>query len=249
MEVSMPDDANRPTLDRRLFSRPRDVIEAEQKRHDRAYLHGILAALGALVVGGALAFWITHSPFLRGISDWAVTLLCVVLIGGPLCAAFVLVARAPPAPFDALDEGSYVMDKKQAQWRVMLASQSILILTFAVEAVGLWPMRAHSWLFAAPFLALTLVMVFFVVVALYVRLGWMNPDLRLFLDDEVTRSFRARAQKLGYLLLLFIFLGLSAVARINPQAAVRYMPLGLALGCALPIFYFVYLDWQASRSG
>lgn len=246
----MSDHAGRASLNRRLFSRPADVVAAEQKRHDRALTRGLIAFFCAMVIGGGLACFITYGPMLRGVHGLQNILACLVFVV-PLLVSFTMLARVPPPPFEVLGDANRDMDKKLAVWRVTLASQSFFFALLGGETFWFWPRanRLHGWLFLLPSVVPMLCMVFLVVMALYIRPGWLNADLHRFLDDEVTRSFRARAQRLGYLLLLFILMGLGVLARINPQAAAQFMPLGLALGGALPILYFVYLDWQASRSG
>jgi len=245
----MSDDAGKPSLERRLFSRPRAVIEAEQKRHDRAQRRGMMAAFAALFGGGGASFLIARIPMVRAMGDWPVILICLVLIGGPLAAAFLFLARVPPKPFDAQDDTTAQIDKKQAAWRTMLASQIFMFGLFVGEMAWLpHSQRLPGWITVGPVLAMMLLMIFFVVLALYARPAWMR-DFNLSLDDEVTRSFRARAKGLGYFLLLIVLMGFCILARLDPVAAARFMPLGLVVGCAMPVFYFVYLDWRASVSG
>lgn len=246
----MPEQTSRPTLNRRLLSRPADIVAAEQKRHDRALTRGLIAFFSALVIGGGLAFFITYGPPLRGMPDLRNILACLIFVV-PVLTAFTMLARVPPPPFEALGDPGREMEKKLAVLRANLVLQSFFVGLLAAETFWFWPRanRLHGWVFLLPSIVPMLCMLFLVIMALYVRPGWLNADLRRFLDDEVTRSFRARAQRLGYLLLLFILTGLGVLARINPQAAAQFMPLGLAVGGALPILYYVYLDWQASRGG
>ena len=244
----MSGEASRSSLNRRLLSRSQAVIDAEQKRHDRALARGLTVFFFVLVVGGGLSFFITYGPMLQGMHALQNILACLVFVG-PLLVSLIMLARVPPPPFEALGDANREMDRKLAAWRVTLASQCFIFSLLAAETIWFWPRanRLHGWVFLLPSIVPMLCMVFLVIHALYVSPGWLNADLRRFLDDEVTRS--ARAQRLGYLLLLFILLGLGVLARISPQAAAQFMPLGLAAGGALPILYFVYLDWQASRSG
>jgi hypothetical protein len=250
MDVPMPDHASRPQSDRRLASRPKDVVAAEQKRHDRAVARGLTAFFSVLFVGGGLAFFIALSPLFRGLHDLQAVLICVVFFA-PLLASLIALASVPPLPFEALGDANREMDQKLAVWRGAMLSQIIVFSSVVVETFWLWPrfVRLHGWPFLMPNLVSMLFMVSLVISSLYIRPGWLDPDLRPFLDDEVTRSFRARAQRLGYILVLFILLGLGVLAQINAQAAAHYMPLGLAVGGALPVLYFVYLDWRASRGG
>jgi hypothetical protein len=246
----MPEQSSKSTLNRRLLTRPTDVVAAEQKRHDRALTHGLIAFFSAMVIGGGLAVFITYGPLLRGMPDLQNILACLVFVV-PVLAAFTMLVRVPPLPFEALGDPDREMERKLAVWRANLASQSVVFGLLGAETFWFWPRanRMHGWVYLLPSVVPMSCMVFLVIMALYVRPGWLNADLSRFLDDEVTRSFRARAQRLGYLLLLFILMGLSVVARINPKVAAQFMPLGLAAGGALPILYFVYLDWQASRGG
>jgi hypothetical protein len=246
----MPDHSYGLTPDRRL-SRPRDVIEAEQKRHDDALARGLIAVFSVLAVGGGLAGYIGLGPLFRGQTTLQAVLIFLVFVA-PLIAAFTVMVRVPPPPFESLGDARRDMDKKLGAWRAGLMSQIFIFTMLGAEMVWLWPRSVRAPRFALFAIASSvplLCIVLLVVISLYVRPGWLNTDLRKFLDDEVTRSFRARAQRLGYLLALFILMGFCVLARINPLAAARFMPLGLAVGSALPLLYFVYLDWQASRGG
>jgi hypothetical protein len=246
----MSDDASKPTLIRRLFSRPRNVIEAEQKRHDRALARALTGFFCALVLGGGLAAFVEFGPFFRDLHNMQAVLECLVFVA-PLSASLVVLGRVPPPPFEAFSDRNLEIDRNQMRWRAALLMQIFTFGLLAAQAFWLWPRfgHLHGWLALLPSTVPMLCIVILAIAALYLRPGWSCADLRLVLDDEVTRSFRARAQRLGYLLLLFILLALGVLARINPQAAAQCIPLALAVGAILPILYFVYLDWQASRSG
>jgi hypothetical protein len=232
-----------------LLSRPKAEIAAEQERHDRAKARGLTAFFCALFVGGGLAAFIVLGPLFRDRQMLQDILVCLVFVV-PLVVSFIVLVRVPPPPFEALSDAHRDIDRKQAEWRAILLMQVFTLGLVAAETIW-WPAppaHAPQWLAAALSLPVLLV-ILPVIAALYVRPGWLNPDLKLLMDDEVTRSFRARAQRLGYLLLLFLLLGFCVLARVDAKEAARYMPLGLVAGCVLPVLYFVFLDWQASRSG
>jgi hypothetical protein len=246
----MLEHAGRPRSERRLLSRPQEVIDVEQKRHDRAQVRGLTAFFFSLVVGGGLAFFIENNSMFGGFGVLQAILACVVFVL-PLVLSFIALCRVPPPPFEALGDARRDMDRKEKEWRVMILSQIFIFGLTVVENIWLWPRHSRMpiWTFALVTFFPMMLMVFVAIYSLYMRPGWLNPDLCPVLDDEATRSFRARAQRLGYLVLLFILLGFCVLARIDAQSAAHYLPLGLALGIALPVLYFVYLDWQASRSG
>ncbi|MES2253679.1 MAG: hypothetical protein V4559_01415 [Pseudomonadota bacterium] len=246
----MSDRTNRHTLERNLISRPQAVIAAEQKRHDHARVRGLTAIFTVLVVGGGLAAFVVFGPLFRGQIALQAILVGIVF-GAPFLASFIMMLRVPPPPFEASGDARREMDQKQVQWRIALLTQVFVLSLCAAETFWLWPRLARvlGWISALISLLPVVFIVFLVISSLYMNPSWLNPDLRRFLDDEVTRSFRARAQRLGYLLMMFVLLGFCLLARISAQAAAQFMPLGLALGAALPILYFVYLDWQADRGG
>jgi hypothetical protein len=245
----MSDTAGRPKPERRLM-RPQVVVDAEQKRHDRALVRGLTAFFLVLVVGGGLAFFIQYNGMFRGQGTLQAVLVCVVFVV-PLFASFIALCRVPPPPFESLIDARGDIDKKARQWRGIVIMQILIFAVLAVENFWFWPRIGHAlnWMIALLSVFPMVIMVFVAIDALYMRPGWLNPDLRQALDDEVTWSFRARAQRLGYLVMLFIILGFSVLARINARTAAHFLPLGLAAGIALPVLYFVYLDWQASRGG
>jgi hypothetical protein len=236
--------------ERKLISRPQSVIAAEQERHDRAQARALTAFFAALFVGGGVAMFIQFSQFFRGRDTLQAMLECVIFVG-PLLVSFVALCRVPPPPFESLGEARRDREKKVNEWRAIIVSQIFVFALLASENLWFWPRlaRAQNWMFALVSFAPMVVMVFLAVNTLYVRPGWLSPDLRVVLDDEVTWSFRARAQRLGYLLMLFIALGFCVLAQVNPRSAAHYLPLGLAAGIMLPLLYFVYLDWAASRGG
>jgi len=246
----MSNDASKPQLERRLISRPQTVVAAEQKRHDRAQARALTSVLAALFVGGGLAFFIQSSAMFRGRNTLQAILECIVFVL-PVSLSFVALCRVPPPPFESLNDARHDIDKKVKEWRAILALNVLIFGMVAVENIWIWPRVVHlpNWIVALFSFFPMLCMIFVAIYSLYMQAGWLNPDLRASLDDEVTWSFRARAQRLGYLLMLFIVLGFSVLARIDPGSAAYYLPLGLAAGIALPVLYFVYLDWQASRSG
>ena len=239
-----------PLSERKFLSRPQSVIADEQKRHDRALTRGLTAFFAALVIGGGLALLVQFGTWFRGHDTLQAILESIVFIG-PLLASFVALCRVPPPPFEALGDTHRDLEKKEKDWRVMLVTQVFLFTLVTVENLWLWPQLAEApyWPLGVVGIVPTILMVFTAIMTLYVRPGWMNPDLRPVLDDEVTWSFRARAQRLGYLLMLCIALGFALLAQIDARAAAHYLPLGLAAGSALPVLYFVYLDWQATRGG
>ena len=246
----MSDIANRSKLERRLLSRPQTVIAAEQKRHDRALTRGYTAFFAALIVGGGLAIFIQFGELFRSRHVLKGILECTVCLV-PLLASFVALCRVPPPPFESLTDSHRDVDRKAKQWRGVLIAQILIFVILPVENFWFWSqlVRTPNWIFALSSFFPMLFMVFLAVYSLYMRPGWLDPDLRRALDDEVTWSFRARAQRLGYLVMLFIVLGFSLLAQINARSAAQYLPVGLAAGIAVPVLYFVYLDWQASRSG
>lgn len=239
-----------PLSERRFISRPVSVIAEQQERHDRAHARALTILFAVLVIGGGLALFIQFGPLLRGHDTLQGVLECAVF-AVPLLAAFIQLCRVPPPPFEALGDTRRDLDKKEKEWRVVLISQVFLFTLLAVENLWIWPRMPQGpfWPIGVARLVPTILMVLIPLMTLYVRPGWLNPDLARVLDDEVTRSFRASAQRLGYLLMLFIALGFSVLAEIDARAAAHWLPLGLAGGTMLPVLYFVYLDWQASRGG
>ncbi|HEX4272042.1 MAG TPA: hypothetical protein VHZ32_11675 [Rhizomicrobium sp.] len=226
------------------------MIAAEQQRHDRAHTRALIILFAVLVIGGGLALFIQFGPLLRG-RDTLQAILESAVFAVPLLAAFIQLCRVPPLPFESLGDIRRDLDKKEKEWRVILISQVFIFTMLAVENLWIWPRMPQGpiWPFGVIRFVPTILMVFIPLMTLYTRPGWMNPDLRPLLDDEVTWSFRARAQRLGYLLMLFIALGFCLAAEIDVRAAARWLPLGLAVGTMLPVLYFVYLDWQATRGG
>jgi hypothetical protein len=251
VQVSMVD--NSLTLARaQRLSRPTEVIMAEQTRHDRAFRRGIITLVASLVVGGGLAFFIQFGSLFRGSPELDGVLIFLVFML-PLSGSLVLLARVPPPPWESLSEdlSSHTIERKQTEWRRVLLWQIFNVGTMSLQSFWMWPLwtQAPSWAFALAGVLPVFVVVLAGLRVLYWKPGSLNddPNIRAALDDEVTRSFRVRAQRLGYLLLLFIMAGLFVLARVAPVLAVRYLPLGIGVGVALPSLYFVYLDWQASR--
>jgi hypothetical protein len=230
-----------------LPPRPRETVQAEQRRHDRALVRGLAAFFVALVVGGGLAAFIVFGPLARGMATLQAVLVSIVFVL-PLAAALVMMSRVPPAPFESFTDPERELDRKERARRAVLLSSVFNAGLLALQWFWLWPRlgRYHShWAVVVANAVPTFFIVGLGLAALYARPRWFNPDLSL-LDDEVTQSFRARAQSLGYLLLLAIVAVLTILAETNPPLAAHYLSLGIAMGVILPVLYFVYLDWRAS---
>lgn len=238
-----------PRLDRKLFARPPEQVAALMAQRDRAQVRAAwafcltLSCSGCVVIALWFIGWFAGHETLRGI------LQCLGVVV-PVLVGIVLFSRVPPLPFEAVGDPRRDLVLKENGLRTAVAMQAFLSLFLCSESVWLWPRRFLSdRLVALGTLAPVFVMIVLVILTLYRGLGWGDPDLRALWNDEVTKSFQARAKSLGYLVMILVFLGFAVLSRINPVAAARYMPLGLAVGMALPVLYFVYLDWRASRGG
>src|ERR1700691_1938448 len=127
----MSDTAGRPKPEPRLIP-PQGVVDAEQKRHDRALVRGLTAFFLALVVGGGLAFFIQYNGMFRGQGTLQAVLVCVVFVV-PLLASFIALCRVPPPPFESLIDARGDIDKKARQWRGIVIMQILIFALLAVE--------------------------------------------------------------------------------------------------------------------
>ncbi|MGV9010806.1 hypothetical protein [Brevundimonas sp.] len=81
-------------------------------------------------------------------------------------------------------------------------------------------------------------------------LGWDNYSVtnKRFLDDELTRVFRAQALKAGFVVLMAGTTVTLGVMVLWPQAGVMAMIIALTAGAATAGFRFAWLDREANQS-
>jgi len=75
--------------------------------------------------------------------------------------------------------------------------------------------------------------------------GFLSKAYRETLNDELMRTQRAKAARLGYLLALLGVAGLYFVQRDRPEIAGPAAMAILCAICVIPALYFVILDWRS----
>ena len=78
--------------------------------------------------------------------------------------------------------------------------------------------------------------------------GFLSKAYRETLNDELMRTQRAKAARLGYLLALLGVAGLYFVQRDRPEIAGPAAMAILCAICVIPAFYFVVLDWRSDAT-
>lgn len=69
-----------------------------------------------------------------------------------------------------------------------------------------------------------------------------SPAVREILEDELTKSNRSTAFRVGFVAMFLGTCGLFAFSLFSPSGALAVLPLLIALGAAVPVLAFVFLD-------
>jgi len=90
---------------------------------------------------------------------------------------------------------------------------------------------------------------FFCAVSFAIPIVWIKRAYNRTLHDELTTKLRAKALQAGYIAAIGMFAGAFvslAVTTVNPLQLILWL---MFAGVALPILYFMWLEWRANRSG
>lgn len=232
-----------------------DEILAKLNANERAGWQLALVLLSAVLVLIAIyaAAYFTGEVMLVQ-SDSAQIAIGLLFVAA-LVFAFASFARRirPVASSDANDPRIVRrrIDAHHRYWRSMLVAYLLMTLgqlptlTIASRAFGTLD---HSYrllaVAAGAAMIATLLLPALVTIA---GPGGFNRELRGILNDDFVRELRARTIRLGYLTMLAaVSAGILAVVW-RPDLALQAPRWSLCAGVVIPVLYYIFADWRASR--
>lgn len=226
----------------------KEIIARERRSYRRGLaLFPVGLLLGFAVMGGFT--WAQYSGLLpKWFSESAlapITLALVIVL--MILMAFRIFARPPK---EAMSERILrkQIDDHQKRSRILY----ILIPVMAIE-FGMLPLFPHFrnpgvnsalWLMHASFVFWALMSALIICFGP----GFLKAAFRNAVTDELTRSLRARASRLGFLIAVAGLGAAYLAALYKPEWSVFVLPPVIAAVIAVPALYFVILDWRAGRN-
>ncbi len=227
----------------------RDRLEAREARRERRFRAALVVMWTAVLVSiaTALSGWgglIDETVF--GESAFAAVLIALGLIA--LAAGAAAMASMPGADRQRLHGLGGRRDREQrARTSQMLFLPAILLVTVSIGALNAARLLAGEreaavWICA-------LVVPLLVALPPAMVMGWDGGarKLRRFLEDELTREFRARAMALGFWVLLGSATALYLFGLWRPAEAVALLPFALWAGGGAAALKFALLHRRAER--
>ncbi len=216
-----------------------EEIIARERRRLRNTGRIIVAIIALAAAGDLLLFFDGMSGALPGIGISAQGVRLFLVAG--LLAAVIGLAWVSWRGRQAQARSERIVrrqiDDHQALGGLGLAVLLILLLEFATRASeGARP----------PF--------FFIALVLFAAFTFFSPRARRsgiarLLDDELTRALRGKSVLVGYLAAMAMLSGLYLTIFYSPALAMQAGPFLLVAGVAVPVLYFLFLQWQAGRGG
>lgn len=78
--------------------------------------------------------------------------------------------------------------------------------------------------------------------------GFLNRRFHVAINDELSRSLRAKAAKVGYAITMAMLAGSYLVALARPRWIAPALLVGIFAAFTVPALYLTWLEWRASRS-
>jgi len=141
------------------------------------------------------------------------------------------------------------VDNYQSRQRWMLLMSILAMLIICLALAFLHPSHPRGASFAkwyAPLLLLPLS----IVSSLFVSLGtkFLDKRYRVAIQDELVRSLRAKATKVGYAFTMAVLAGSYLIVLARPDWIAETLPLGVFLSFAVPALYLIWLELRTNSS-
>ena len=226
-----------------------DLIAYEQRRarRERVFLYLVFAFIVYMTVTEylPLAWQLQNWPKLYGILAVAAAFaLRILLVRQPSIAA-----RDEKVVRKLSDDHQL---RVRLSWLMMLILLLHLALTdsrsITTIAEGIRTHRLPSNSFdPSPFMTAG----FFILCAVGLYSGnWLiKREFRAAVNDELTRALRGRALAAGYLFAMCLLAGAFVTIMVTQVNAAQLLLWLMFAGVAVPVLYFLFLDWRASRGG
>ena len=224
-----------------LKHRPYQGIEANEVRFTRAIII-LLVSLVLLIATIVLLMQAARTDLIR---QWLFNSITTVLFLAWVTHALILTRPAIPSGALAQSDEEYqrrTIDIQQRRNRHYLLFHlvNLIFVGSMVTITFVKPIEGPFSVMMAIILALP---AFFSI-----RTLSSGFPYRRAASDELSRAQRAKAAQFGYILALLEMCAILIAAAYHPHWGLVSLPLAITTAIALPGFYFLYLDWKASRS-
>lgn len=221
-----------------------EIIAEEHRRSKRAFIAGIAVALGISVVMTGVEF-VIRAGILQNLGipssagDTILPWLLIALIS--IVVPFVVWHYRPPKAAMSERILRKQIDVHHRRWRLLILT---FLFGFPLFTFTLTHRPPHTWF--SPVILVFDAVVYAGIVCF--GPGFLRKTYRKALNDELTHSLRTRAVRLGYLVLVVMLGGAYLAILYRPGLAPVILPWLLAVAVSVPLTYFLFLEWRASRS-
>lgn len=221
-----------------------EIVALERNRAKEAFWAGLAMALIVVAILNGVDFAFRAGALKAlGISDGTEDLFHYGVFAGLLVITIPFLIRRYRLPKAAMSEHILLKQiewhHRRWRWIFLVLALGLFLLAFSVT-----PHPHH--------MALRVVLVFDTLVFATIICfgpGFLRKTYRQILNDELIHALWARALRLGYLSLVALLAATYLAIIHRPGLAPTILPWVLALGIAIPAFYFIVLEWRASRDG
>lgn len=220
------------------------ALEAREAKRTKRFKTALIVLMAAVLIDIATAVSMARGV----IPPAAVTIIVLAFITVGLAALAVVLGHAPGPEARLLAASPGRRDREQRARTAQMLTLSISSSVFALIAV----LRGGDIVAGEVELSAILVVAGFAIMAVTLPAMVMNWDggaraAKHYLEDELTRTFRARAITTGFWVLLPGVIAVYLLGLWRPDQAIVFMPLALWAGAAAACGRFVLLHRAADR--
>lgn len=222
----------------------RQALEAREAKRSGRFKTALIVLMSAVMIDIATAVSMARGV----IPSAAFTIIVLAFITVGLAALVVVLSQAPGAEARRLASSPGRRDREQRARYGQMLTLSLSSAVFALISV----LRGGDIIAGESELSAIMVVAAFAIMALTLPAMVMNWDggaraMKRFLEDELTREFRARAMITGFWVLMPGVIGVWLAGLWLPEQAIVFMPLVLWAGAASACLRFALLHRAADR--
>jgi len=227
-----------------MNEREQRALEAREAKRARRFRTALIVLMAAVLIDIATAV-----SMVRGvIPPTTVTIIVLAFVTVGLAALAMMLGHAPGPETRRLAASPGRRDREQRARTGQMMTLSISSLVFALIAV----LRGGDIVAGEMELDAVMVIAAFAIMALTLPamvMGWDGGAraAKRYLEDELTRAFRARAVTTGFWVLLPGMIAVYLFGLWRPDQAIVFMPLALWAGAAAACGRFALLHRAADR--
>lgn len=228
-----------------------EIIAEERRRYRRRMTYAVLMCVvifgllvAALVVGDH--YGVFQRLGVARIADGFFTYFPMLLLVGVLLVFWRQRATYRPPPPSILRK-QVDDDQSRQRWMMLMFVPLLFVmcLAYARAPTSLAPdAPIENWFGPLLFSMIAILCTLFVSIGP----GFLNRRFRVAINDELSRSLRAKAAKVGYAITMAMLAGSYLVALARPRWIASALLVCIFAAFAVPALYLTWLEWRASRS-